>query len=257
MQSKQLSWSRSMLVLMILFSNTLIAQDYKASLEGITKVRIISETTLQIKPSNTDLLIIKESENNRNNTPEKPEGLKSMGSFESDNTGYGVYLTKVGSVLSLKGLRDRTSEDLVVNIPRDMDISLEIIDNNDIYLEGFTSTVEAKVHNGGIYLKNVTGPIVAENKVGEISVVFGELNQSYPMSIVSMNGDIDISIPSGAKANVTVKVPRGDFMTDFDVNRKEDFEGRVARSIQTKINGGGVELMLHTLKGNIYLRKIK
>lgn len=233
------------------------AQDYTTDLIGIQKVYIESETTIVLKSHDLDQLLINEIENFRTLVPEKANGLQSFQGQGSDNTGYGVAVSKGGSALKLTGLRDRRTANLVVYVPKNMDVSLKTLGNNDLIVTNFISEIEAKTYNGDIYLYNVTGPIIAESKVGNINVLFDEINQSSPISIISSNGDVDITLPENSKADLTIRTPRGELYTDFDLLKTESNADQIVerRTLQTKLNGGGVLVILQTLKGNLFLRK--
>ena len=71
------------------------------------------------------------------------------------------------------------------------------------------------------------------------------------------------------KANVKLKSDRGDVFSDFDIDIDKT-QPKANRSTQTgmykvtiedwvygKINGGGPEVMMKNMNGNIYVRKAK
>lgn len=240
------------------FASGLGAQDYTYPLEGITKVVITVETDVFVKTHTLNTFLIKASENERDELPQDVKELTSMTNFGTDNTNYGIEVEKAGSLLLVKGLRDRLAADLIIRLPKEMNVSVEILDNNDIYVEGFHSEIEAINPLGEIILMNITGPIVVENTNGNTVVVFSEVSQASPSSIVASNGDIDIKMPADSKVNISSKTPRGDFRTNLDLvlTQKRD-KNDYTRSIAGKINGGGVSLDLQNLYGNIYLRKRK
>ena len=241
-----------------LLTTSLFAQDYSMSLEGITKVSISAETTIVVRQHDKATFLIKETENYKDVPTEKSKGLKAINSAGTDNTAYGVEVKKEGNLLIVKGLRGRREANLVVYLPKSMDMFVESLDNNEIYIDGFSSEIEVINYQGATILTNITGPIVAENNNGNIIVEFYELNRESPTSIVAENGDIDIKMPANAAANITSKTPRGDFFTDFDVvMEKERVTRSSGRSVKGKLNNGGVEINLQNLKGNIYLRKLE
>lgn len=243
---------------LLIITATVIAQDYTMSLEGITKVIISAETTIVVKSHDTDTFLIKESENYRDINAEKSKGLKKITGRGDSNTNYGVEVIKEGTSLMVKGLRERRESNLVIHLPKRMNISVESLANNEIYIDGFSSEIETVNHQGATVLSNLTGPIVAENGNGNITVVFSTLNQSSPTSIVADNGDIDIKMPSDASINITAKTPRGEFYSDFDLELdKEKPTATNIRALKGKINNGGVEINIQNLKGNIYLRQLK
>ena len=240
-----------------LVSLSLSAQDYSISLEGITKVVVSAETNISIKSHDKAILLLRESENFRNVISEKTKGLKSIGTRGTDNTNFGVEVKKEGTLLIVNGVRDRIESNLIIHLPKNMNISVESLANNDIYIDGFDSEIEAINHLGEIRLTNLTGPIVAENNNGNVTAEFSELNQSSPTSIIASNGEIDIKLPATTPANITSKILRGDLYTDFDFSqREENSTRRGTRSIIGELNNGGVNIFLQNLKGNIYIRKL-
>ncbi len=243
---------------LLIITVTVFAQDYSMSLEGITKVIISSETTIVIKSHDTTTLLIKASENYRSPNIEKSKGLKKMSGSGDDNTNYGVEVIKEGTSLMVKGLRERREANLVIHLPRDINMSVESLANNEIYIDGFTAEIEAINHHGATVLSNISGPIVAENGNGNITVIFSTLNQSSPMSIIADNGDIDIRMPPDASATIISKTPLGEFYSDFDIEViNESTIRKNSRSVKGKINKGGVDINVQNLKGNIYLRQLK
>ena len=55
-----------------------------------------------------------------------------------------------------------------------------------------------------VNLKNVTGPLVISTVNGGVNVVFSEISKDKPISIVSVNGEVDVTIP--AKAGVDLEM---------------------------------------------------
>lgn len=242
----------------LIITATVFAQDYSMSLEGITKVIISSETTVVIKSHDSTTFLIKASENYRDPNTEKSKGLKKISGSGEDNTNYGVEVLKEGTSLIIKGLRERRESNLVIHLPKNMNMSIESLANNEIYIDGFNAEIEVINHQGATVLSNITGPIITENGNGDITVIFSTVNQSYPMSIIANNGDIDIRMPSDASATISAKTPRGEFYSDFDIEViNENTIRKNNRSVKGKINKGGVEINLQNLKGNIYLRQLK
>lgn len=234
------------------------AQDYSMSLEGITKVIISSETTIVVKSHDVNTFLIKASENFRDSITESSNGLKKISAIGHNNTNYGVEVIKEGTALMVKGLRERRASNLVIYLPKNMNMSLESLANNEIYIDGFSAEIESINHHGATVLSNITGPIVAENGNGNMIVIFSKLDQSYPMSIIANNGDIDIRMPSDASATISAKTPRGEFYSDFEVELiNEKTNRKNNRSVKGKINQGGIEISIQNLKGNIYLRQLK
>jgi hypothetical protein len=123
--------------------------------------------------------------------------------------------------------------------------------------------------NNAITLTNVAGSVVANAMNGTVKVIMARLTADKAMAFTSFNGDVDVTLPASAKANLRMRSDMGEIFTDFDVQirpatpaapqsaRRSD--GRVHidfnQSIQGSVNGGGPEFEFRTFNGNIYVRK--
>lgn len=240
----------------LLFVGQLMAQDYTHVLDGITKVVITAEASIVIKAHAEDYLLMQEAENSQRKVPAAAKGLTSLTDKGQDNTNYGVAVQQSGSVLHLTGLRNRLAADLVVRLPSTINLSLEVLNNNDIHVSGIQSEIEAINKNGEIILRDITGPVVTENRNGNTRILFTTLSQASPSSCVASNGDIDISLPTETPVTISFKSPRGDFYTDFAIQLPQKIKSDDhQRTLVGTINEGGVSLNLYSAGGDIFLRK--
>jgi hypothetical protein len=89
------------------------------------------------------------------------------------------------------------------------------------------------------------------------------------MAFSTLNGNVDVSLPAAAKFGVKLKSDRGEIYSDFDVDvdksqpqaTRSGKDGMYKVSIEDwvkgKVNGGGGEIMMKNMNGNIYVRKTK
>jgi len=87
------------------------------------------------------------------------------------------------------------------------------------------------------------------------------------MAFTSMNGKVDVTLPSNLKATLKMRSDNGDVFTDFDVQLQQTPPARgttrqggrtrieVNRALYGTVNGGGPEIELRSFNGTIYLRK--
>lgn len=82
-----------------------------------------------------------------------------------------------------------------------------------------------------------------------------EQNVKGPLSIVSVYGYADVTLPASIKANIKLTTSYGELYAspDFkiEVDRSLDDENRVSG----KINGGGMNIDIGSSYGKVYLRK--
>ena len=109
-----------------------------------------------------------------------------------------------------------------------------------------------------ISLQDVTGPITAHSSTGAIEVDFSSVNQSSPITLNSSTGVVDVSLPANTKANLELSSTMGTIYTDFDLQKPAKDGMKVVgstRKIESKLNSGGVKIVMRSSTGNIYLRK--
>ena len=157
---------KKLVVLLILCSSTVFAQRiHKQSLKGIKTVRIESHVNIKVVTGNTSELILLEANKNRNDhfpavfknnkKKDRKAGLKAIYAGGTDNTdGLGFSITKEGSVLVVRDLKSHMQrEEIKVTLPKTMNINIDSGTLGSIFIDGFTSEVEADSNVGEITLK--------------------------------------------------------------------------------------------------------
>jgi DUF4097 and DUF4098 domain-containing protein YvlB len=231
---------------------------YKHSLSGIKKVKITTDTSVQISLGSSNQLIINGSKSSKKSN-EKAKGLKALYASGNDNTGQGFEVTKDGSTLIVKDLKSFMKRSgFSIQVPKGIDVYLNCGNLGSAKVNGLHSELEIKTNVGHIELTNVTGPITAKTNTGNITAIFSTVNQSNPISMRTATGDVDVSLSSNTKANLELKTTMGTVYTDFDFKVKKS-KGLSPignpRKISTTINNGGVDISLRSTTGNVYLRK--
>lgn len=232
------------------------SQDYVFSTKDINKVEIIANTTIILKTHNNPSLLISSAENKRI----KKDALGLKPTFDKDNTGFNVFVEENDNTLKVESFQPRIADPLVIYLPETIKVSAESRINNDINISDFKNEVEAKVNRGDIRIVNINGPVIVENTRGNTFIIFEEVSQNFPISIINSHGDIDVTIPENTKTNIEVSVPRGELYTDLELitveeQKKERGKTRAIRHIKSKLNDGGVSIMIMASLGNVYLRK--
>ncbi|MBI4641533.1 MAG: DUF4097 family beta strand repeat protein [Candidatus Tectomicrobia bacterium] len=123
--------------------------------------------------------------------------------------------------------------------------------NGSVILDAVHGNVSAKTTNGSI-----TAKLSKLEERGEFETVNGSIEvstsdaRSVPINAQTVNGSISLKISSTFAANLDVNVTSGSITCDFPMT----VQGKLDRhSLAGKINGGGVEVKLETVNGNITL----
>ena len=192
-------------------------------------------------------------------TPERAKGLKPIYPGGVDNTGQGIKLEKNGDQVTLTYLLPITNEGREYKIKVPENVYLKLTSGcerqTDAHVQNMKGEVEINIC-GNISLKHVSGPLVLSTISGNIDVVFSEVSKDKPISIASISGEIDVTLPANTPATVEMSNISGSMYSDFDFHSDDKDMKRIGgNSINGQINGGGVDLKIHDISGNIYLRK--
>ena len=201
--------------------------------------------------------------------------LRGRGS-DSDTTGLrrltqaGGYVIEENNnqVLVTSGGMSR-GVDFTIQLPTRTNLKLSTLNDGPIIVENVEGEIEVNNQNESITLTNVAGSVVANAHNGNVKVIMTRLIADKAMGFTSFNGDVDVTLPASAKANLRMHSDHGEIFTGFDVQIRPTTQvapqsarggdGRIRieinQSIQGSINGGGPEFELRTFNGNIYVRK--
>ncbi len=203
-------------------------------------------------------------------TKKKAQAEKSRGMRMLQVESAGLTVEEEENVVRIDVDEGKRSVDLVIQVPFSTTLRLDSGDG-DVTVERVDGEIEISSNDGSITLNNISGPVVADSSDGEIKAVFGKVTPGKPMSFSTMDGDIDITLPSDVKASLKLKSEEGKVFTDFDIRltpsqqKKEQDERKEGGGYRVSfekvslglINGGGVEIQLTTYEGDIFIRRAK
>ncbi|MEQ8239162.1 MAG: DUF4097 family beta strand repeat-containing protein [Cyclobacteriaceae bacterium] len=193
--------------------------------------------------------------------PERAKGLKPLSATGPENTGIGLNLTQSGNeILITAASRSADKGEYRLKIPKNFKVQIDYNSwqAGDLYIKGLSNEVEVSSQVGDLVLEDITGPLVAHTLSSDIVVTFSALNQKSPTSISSTSGDIDVTMPSDTKGMFKMSSISGEVYTDLDFQFENDKNLRRlggGMTADANLNGGGVEVALRCVSGNIYIRK--
>ncbi len=210
--------------------------------------------------------------------PARAQGLRRIGSGD-------VNITQRNNVITIDDRAwTRGTHDLAIRVPRETSLDLNAT-SGDVRVTATEGEVEVQTMSGSVYLTDVSGPAVVHARNGEVVARFTSVTGEMPVSISTMNGEIDLSLPSSADATLAINTSRGDIYSDFDVSLEvrsspEEtgnriwtptgrttgrllglvvtapfFHGETSQTLFGDINDGGAQISLNTFQGNIYIRR--
>lgn len=142
-------------------------------------------------------------------------------------------------------------------------LNLSLSGKGNVSVERVSGEIVVTSADGPIVLKNISGSAIAATVNGNITATFKSVNVKAPMAFSTLTGNIDLSFPPAAKASLTLKSDQGIVSSDFSLtgsgkltrSKNGLYQAKLSGSLSGNINGGGQEISITNMQGNIYLRK--
>jgi hypothetical protein len=136
-----------------------------------------------------------------------------------------------------------------VRVPRHVTFVGKTI-NGAITATSLNGNVITRTINGAIKI-STTGYAEANTINGEINARLGDVGWSNSLTFKTINGEINLDLPSSLSADVDAQTLNGAINSDFPLN-VTNLKGR--KYVKGTIGAGGRDLILRTLNGSINLR---
>lgn len=232
---------------------------------GTLEVGLVNGYIHVTSHSGKDVVIEASSENRRNRNDERP----TSGGMRRISTGGGLELSaeEKNNRVKVSASSHFRPVNLTIRVPQRFSLKLSTVNEGDITVENVSGELEIDNVNGPIELGNVGGSAVVKTINGDIKVTFRSVNANTPMAFSTLNGNVHVTFPASVKANLKLKSDRGDVYSDFDMDIEKSgpkatrsgesgwYRVSVEDWVYGKINGGGPEVMMKNMNGNIYVRK--
>jgi DUF4097 and DUF4098 domain-containing protein YvlB len=124
--------------------------------------------------------------------------------------------------------------------------------NGNIKADGMGREVRANSVNGNVDVSS-TSWADAKTVNGHIKAAMGDAEWNGTLQIESVNGSIELDMPSDFSADVTFSSVNGHIDSDFPLSINNTWP--VGHKANGTIGKGGRELAIKTVNGNVELRK--
>lgn len=101
-----------------------------------------------------------------------------------------------------------------VQVPRNTNLILRTEAGGDVAVENIDGDIDINSMNGEVTLTDVGSSAVVNTMNGEVTANFRKA-PTKPVSITSMNGEIDLRLPADTKANLRMRTHNGTIRTNF------------------------------------------
>lgn len=237
------------------------AQEYKIPVQNTKEGKVTLNDFPHDLPiegySGNEIIIVSDQ---GGTTPARAKGLQPVYAGGTDNTGLALAVEKNGSNITLQCLLPITkSANYKIKVPDNFSVEVnnECGNSGDVKVANIKGEVAIK-NCQGIELKKVSGPLVLSTISGDINIVFASMPKERSVSIASISGEIDVTVPGSTGMNVEIQTISGAIYSDFDFAADDKKIKRIGgNAIKSQINGGGADVKITNVSGNIYLRKGK
>jgi len=203
----------------------------------------------------------------KNDDNDKSDDTKNGMKRISASGGFDVTAKEADNTVTINTGNPMKALDLELKIPQDVKLKLGTVNDGEVNVENVSGELEVNNVNDKITLTNISGSVVANTVNGDVTVTFKTIDPKAPMAFSTLNGDVNVTLPADTKANLKLKSDNGDVFSDFDIDidktpskidkttepgmykiKKDDW-------VYGKINGGGPEIMMKNMQGDIYVKK--
>lgn len=211
-------------------------------------------------------VIVEASHRQAPRPPHRAEGMTRI-----EPNGLGISVEEENNVVRIKGLSPGSGS-ILIKVPHATSLKLKCLNGGNLTVDRVAGDLELENLNGSVNASNVSGSVLAHSLNGKINVAMSQVTPGKPLSFSTLNGNVDITLPADTKASVSMKTDNGAMYSDFEMKLNlnspplivEDgrakggrYRVRTDNTTSGTINGGGSELTVKTLNGNIYIRKMK
>ncbi|HKE88116.1 MAG TPA: hypothetical protein VKB50_30375 [Vicinamibacterales bacterium] len=140
-----------------------------------------------------------------------------------------------------------------LQVPRKADLSVDAT-NGGIDVQDVRGRVDAHTVNGGIAMSDVGGEIRGETVNGGLHVeLAGEKWDGPGLDLKTVNGGVDLRVPSGFSGELDARTSNGGISVDFPITVSGLINNR--RQITATLGSGGPRLRLSAVNGGISISR--
>jgi DUF4097 and DUF4098 domain-containing protein YvlB len=144
------------------------------------------------------------------------------------------------------------SVDYTLTVPRGVRLDgIEMV-NGELSIEGLTGDVKASLVNGNATVRGLSGEARLSTVNGRLDATFNRLDASKAISLGSVSGQLIVTLPSDANAQLRANTVSGAITNDFGLPvRRGDYVGR---DLSGTLGNGGPRIRLSNVSGPITIR---
>ena len=199
---------------------------------------------------------------------DKPEPPREDGLRRIQSSTVGLTVEENANTVTVRMDFSPNNTDLQIRVPRRTSVKASLVNGGDVEIDSVTGEHELSNVNGDVIATDISGSAVINATNGDVRATFATVDATKPMSFISFNGDVDVTLPANLAADLIVGSQQGDVFTDFEVVAQNDppnvtqqggpnrgKQVRMTHNTRYAIGGGGPDITLRTFNGDVMIRK--
>ncbi len=137
-------------------------------------------------------------------------------------------------------------------VPQNSDLDLKAY-NGGLSISDVRGQIRFDGHNGGVRLTRVAGDVSGATVNGGVNVeLAGAMWEGRQLDVKTLNGGVNLAVPSSYSAHVQAETERGGVHSDFPVVPET---GGRTRRLDVHLGSGGALIHLATTNGQVSLKR--
>jgi hypothetical protein len=149
------------------------------------------------------------------------------------------------------GSNDPAGVEYTLTVPRAARLDEIKLINGPLDIHGVTAEVRASCINGRLTAEGLQGRVKLETINGRMEAHFDQLPNSQ-IELSSVNGSVDLILPSDAKADLKASTISGEIENDFGLHMRH--HRFVGHDLHGELGGGGTHIRVSNVNGRIEIR---
>ena len=145
---------------------------------------------------------------------------------------------------------------LSIGVPAGVTVGIAGSNGGLVRVEGTRAPVEVTHSNGGVTVLDAAGYALVATSNGNVEVRLTTVLDGVPMSFISSNGNIDLTLPDGVRATLLIE-DSIQLTSEFPLTRERRADQRIGPNLlRLQINGGGPTIRLLTDNGIVRIHRL-
>ena len=192
--------------------------------------------------------------------PDKAKGLKLLNPDGlEDNTGIGLSIQKEDGMYVMRRVSNKRGKRYTIKVPDGWFIQYETNGYNvgKLIVNNVQAELDVSVNYNKVELNGVSGPMAINSVYGAVIADFNSIDLKGPITLYSVYSDVNVTLPSQAKASLEIGTSYGDIYSDIELDypvNKGGLNKLSSKNMTAEINGGGPAFKVKSSYGSVFFR---